>query len=302
MEIMKMYYPILRGKQHEFSALKELALLNKFEKVTPVIEPVNKNLRDLIISIRKLNEKHIKPILIINPNIGEYKGNPFLFYKTLQLEKTDLKYTPCINMNNPEATYFLNNIDNYALFFDDYYEIGDLAKKATLTFLPHNINKDSITHINNVVLYGDFFPKNKRNADYPNESYLTDLNTNFRSAHNIIGYADFTITPKKYSNNGGPAYVVAIHATYTDLKRENHKYMKHYLSFDNNSTNDVGGKFFDALNKLLNDVDNKKVSYSRTSALDDFRYFRDKPHYPGLGIAKKISIKHHIETINDFLK
>lgn len=297
-----MYYPILRGKQHEFSALKELALINKFDKVVPVIEPVKKNLRDLIISIKKLNEKNIKPILILNPNIGEYKGNSLLFYKMLQLEKLELQYTPCINMNNPGATDFLYTLDKYALFFDDYFEASELTKKSILNFLPHDTEKSLISNIENIVLYGDFFPKNKRNADYPHESFLTDLNVNFNTNQNVIGYSDFTITPKKYSSSGGPAYVVAIHATYTDLNRNNYKYVKHYLSFDDNSTTDVGGKFFDALNKLLNDVDNKKVSYYPTTALDDFRHFRDKPHYPGLGITKKISIKHHIETINAFLK
>ena len=64
----------------------------------------------------------------------------------------------------------------------------------------------------------------------------------------------------------------------------------------------VAGKFHDALKKLITDIDQQKFSYYPTSALKDFRFYHDKPHYPGLGINKQISIKHHIETINHFLK
>mgnify|MGYP001396813781 FL=1 len=35
-----MYYPYLRGRQFELITIRDLALENALEKVTPVIEPV----------------------------------------------------------------------------------------------------------------------------------------------------------------------------------------------------------------------------------------------------------------------
>lgn len=298
-----MYFPILRGKQYELSALKELALINSFDYFLPIIEPVKKNTKDLLLSVKKLNEKNIRPIIIMNPNIGEYKNNSDLFYTLLEASKINIDYLPCINMNNPNADFFLKKFNDFTLLFDEYYAIDEhLLSQAKILFLPQHTGESIIDKLENIVLYGDFFPKIKRNADYPSESLLTDLNVQFKNKKNVIGYGDFTITPKKYSNGGGPAFVVAIHSTYTDLNRNYTKYVKHYLSYDDNSTDNVGKKFLDAVNKFLQDVDFEKISFYKTSAINDFRNYRNKKHYPGLGISKKISIKHHIETTNEFLK
>lgn len=35
-----MYYPILRGRQNELLAIRELLSADKLEKVVPIIEPV----------------------------------------------------------------------------------------------------------------------------------------------------------------------------------------------------------------------------------------------------------------------
>lgn len=297
-----MYFPILRGKQHELSALKELALTNSFDKFLPIIEPVKKNIKDLLLSVKKLNDKKIRPIIIINPDLGEYKNNYDLFYTLIETSTIDIDYLPCINMNNPNSEYFLNKFEKFSLIFDEYYELNTKhLDQAQFVFLPQDTKESIIGRVNNVVLYGDFFPKIKRNADYPHESLLTDLNVIFKSKKNVIGYGDFTITPKKYSNGGGPAFVVAIHSTYTDSNRNNTKYVKHYLSYDDDSTDNVGKKFLDAVNKFLQDVDSQKVPYFETSAINDFRHYTNRKHYPGLGISKKISIKHHIETVNEFL-
>ena len=269
----------------------------------PVIEPVKKNIKDLLLSIKNLNDKGIKPILILNPNIGEYKDNPNLFYQQLTNNDIKIDFLPCVNLNTPNHIFFFNKFENISILFDEYFELNDsFNEKVKYTFLPIETEEKILNKLNNVVLYGDFFPKIKRNADYPSESLLTNLNVDFNSKTNVIGYGDFTITPKKYSTGGGPAYVVAVHSTFTDLSRENHKYVKHYLSYDDDSTKNVAKKFNDAVTKFLNDVDSKKISYFPTTAINDFRSYMNKNHYPGLGVSKRISIKHHIETANEFLK
>src|SRR5690606_10090402 len=119
-----MYFPILRGKQHELSALKELALVNKFDNFLPVIEPVKKNIKDLLLSIKNLNDKGIKPILILNPNIGEYKDNPNLFYQQLTNNDIKIDFLPCVNLNTPNHIFFFNKFENISILFDEYFELN----------------------------------------------------------------------------------------------------------------------------------------------------------------------------------
>lgn len=296
-----MYYPILRGKQHEFSVLKDLAQQNSYDNFRPIIEPVKKNLTNLLKTIKALNEKNIEPVLIINPTIGDFKGRPSEFLNLLNAHQTNIKYLPCINMNIEGANSLINGLTKFGLYFDEFFTPSDLTNTPEIILVPHTTPIDSLSSLNNIVLYGDFFPVQRKNADYPSQSFITDLNINFSRTPNVIGYSDYTITSKKYSDKGGPAYVVAIHATYIN-NSDNKKYSKHYLSFDDKTMRNVAGKFHDALKKLITDVDQQKFNYYPTSALKDFRFYHDKPHYPGLGINKQISIKHHIETINHFLK
>lgn len=296
-----MYYPILRGKQHEFSVLKDLAKQNSYDNFRPIIEPVKKDLTNLLKTIKFLNEKNIEPILIINPNIGDFKGKPNDFLSLLNAHKVDIKYLPCINMNIEGASSLVQGFTQFGLYFDDFFRPLDLMYLPEIILVPHTTSSELLSNLNNIILYGDFFPVQRKNADYPPQSFITDLNINFSKNPNVIGYSDYTISSKRYSDKGGPAYVVAIHATYID-RTDNKKYSKHYLSFDDKTMKNVAGKFHDALKKLITDVDQNNFTFYSTSALKDFRFYHDKPHYPGLGINKQISIKHHIETVNEFLK
>lgn len=38
-----------------------------------------------------------------------------------------------------------------------------------------------------------------------------------------------------------------------------------------------------------------------TEAIGEFRDLHAKGHFPGLGYVKKLSMKHHIETLADYL-
>lgn len=67
-----MYFPFIRGKQFELNALRELAPLLNNKIYKPIIEPVRKNLLPLVRTIKELNENNIIPIIIINPNLGDF--------------------------------------------------------------------------------------------------------------------------------------------------------------------------------------------------------------------------------------
>ncbi|EAU4305426.1 sce7725 family protein, partial [Salmonella enterica] len=70
-----MYFPLLRGKQYELIALKELSTIVPNDLFKPIIEPVRKNLKQLEVAVKLLNKNKIIPIIIVNSEIGELKGN-----------------------------------------------------------------------------------------------------------------------------------------------------------------------------------------------------------------------------------
>ncbi|EAW5089437.1 sce7725 family protein, partial [Salmonella enterica] len=78
-----MYFPLLRGKQYELIALKELSTIVPNVLFKPIIEPVRKNLKQLEVAVKLLNKNKIIPIIIVNSEIGELKGNTNNFINNL---------------------------------------------------------------------------------------------------------------------------------------------------------------------------------------------------------------------------
>ncbi|EHG3093640.1 sce7725 family protein, partial [Salmonella enterica] len=78
-----MYFPLLRGKQYELIALKELSTIVPNDLFKPIIEPVRKNLKQLEVAVKLLNKNKIIPIIIVNSEIGELKGNTNNFINNL---------------------------------------------------------------------------------------------------------------------------------------------------------------------------------------------------------------------------
>ena len=59
------------------------------------------------------------------------------------------------------------------------------------------------------------------------------------------------------------------------------------------------GKFEEALEKLLNAIEEGKIS--QTMAIKEFQRLSDTKTYPGLGTIKKLTMMHHIELVGKYL-
>ncbi|MGP8940310.1 sce7725 family protein [Enterobacter soli] len=155
--------------------------------------------------------------------------------------------------------------------------------------------------IKNIVFMDDPFQKKKKNADYENESYFSDLHTSYKDkAQNVLGFGDYTIVGSDYSESGGPAYVVTIHMSYIDKENYDAMSVKHFSSTDNNSLADPGGKFMEALNNFY-DFQLKHKLFDETIGKTELLRLHERRQFPGLGVVKKLSIEHHIQTICNYL-
>ncbi|MEJ2899963.1 sce7725 family protein [Acinetobacter sp. NS-4] len=296
-----MYYPILRGKLNELLALRELAPL-ELKNFTPVIEPVKTDIKALVKTIEALNSNTIEPYIIINPTIGDFSNLPKNLYE--ELKKFDyLRYQILYSINENTETYkdFLE-INDFGLFIQKGIdqEIINFSKESKINFIQNDTSPNVKKLISNKVTYEDFFRKQKKNADYPKESPFSSLHSYYEEESNI-GFGDYTITGDDFSEGGGPAYVVTIHCSYIDFNRFDELFIRHYSSKDDGTPTNPGAKFKQALNQLIADTETQAIPYSDTIGLEEFKALHLSEHFPGLGQVKKLSIKHHIQTISIYL-
>ncbi len=300
-----MYYPILRGKQFELIALRELAETISPELIRPVIEPVRGNLAPLHKTIHALHNSGIKPLVIINPSIGDFSKSEKI---VLEIAGGRDSFIPCIKAKSAADLYLLHDLgfslSDSAIFIDggiDKDFVEKLTPASCVIVNKEKIHPGALSLLKNVVLFGDFFDKKSRNADYEDKSFYSSLHTEWRSYSNAIGFGDYTILSEEYTEAGGPAYVVTIHLSYINRSEFDAMYVRHFSSFNDDSPANPGGKFKSALEKLWEFSTANPGTFNQTHGFRELVSLRGSP-FPGLGQVKKYSIKHHIETTCDFVR
>ncbi len=71
--------------------------------------------------------------------------------------------------------------------------------------------------------------------------------------------------------------------------------VRHFTSDSNQDSSDIGGKFAEALQKLVDWCDAENIT--ETEGIRMFKDLYNRGHFPGLGSIKKISTINHIELV-----
>ncbi|KMM80679.1 sce7725 family protein [Pseudomonas deceptionensis] len=305
-----MYYPILKAKRHELKTLFDLAAVLSVNKYKPVIEPVNGLLKPLITTIEQLHKNSVSPLVVINPSQGHFaKNSSSGVFGLLQADsKSANKFVPCIKVRDSADTAALALLATYpsaAIYLENdvgVSSVGLLNGASCVLLNQQKVDSDIVDKLTNVVLYADSFAKKKRNADYGPKSFFSGLHVSYKKRPNVTGFGDFTIMGEEYLDAGGPAYVVALHVSHIDALSPNSLHVHHYCStVDDKVPTNSGGKYKEALDKMfLFDAANPGV-YDRTLGMGEFRASHAARHFPGLGIVKEMCMKHHIETVCNFI-
>jgi len=315
-----MYFPLLRARQNELLALRETVekSISK-NKVIPILEPVNEGFRDIIRCSLELNKVDAGYILIVNPQVG---------YLSRNQRKLDQLINELISNNkNIEFAYWLNEgstIEQVTHFFDKYSEFktslihSSSTKDAEqLVNLIHNNKlfnanfffKDKVgrkyehafSHFDNVILE-DCFNKLARNADYDDEEFFSDNVYNYLK-DGYVGFGDYSIVGNSYSETGGPAVTAALHLTYEDVDDvDDEIWIKHFLSKPRARVEEDGSTLVsEALPKLVEFIYDHKDTLYISNACEEFIALYESGERTSLGKVKKISIKHHLELMNELL-
>ncbi len=299
-----MYFPYLRGKQYELLALRELVEKKLISpKIFPIVEPVK---------LTPTFFKTLQAFIDQNRNIGivvnsQVKSDSMLNIYSGCKEKIDMSKISLVQIiekggDVPESLgsnwiYLIKNRDSLPL-----YEQAVEVAPATYSIIDDNRTLRRAIP-NNKILIEDPFEKKVRNADYlqVKDEFFSETHTYFQE-EGYVGYSDYSIIGKEFTDSGFAPRAVAIHIVYFDT--DNSIRIKHFTSDSNDDIDNVAGKFYEALRKLHRWYTSlEDTSMVNTAGLHKFLQHYEEKSYPGLGSVKKYSIMHHLEMIsNYFLK
>jgi hypothetical protein len=310
-----MYFPIIRGRQYDLLALRELKSKGHLsKKIIPIIEPIKLN-STLMSTISTFEENECNLIVISNPKVGSLIGELSLPSIYQQYKEIMLKDYVIIGHHfNRDSQAQINK-----LVQEFNISLGDLViihSERSLVNQYKNIFGNATPWVNVIPLDNSFrrqlngqelvglddkFIKLPRNADY------LDQETEFFSEEHLffqdegyIGFSDYSVVGQEYSESGFAPYAVAIHIVYPDP--ENALEIMHFVSDSNNDTRDPAGKFAEALEKLIQWYQPYSIDERmNTLAMQSFIQHHKDGTYPGLPTIKKLSIMHHLELVGTLL-
>jgi len=313
-----MYYPYFRGKQFELITIREMATLLAEKEFVPVIEPVRESLGGLKKTLSAVRDAGGSAIVIVNPFHGDHQDDGAHITGLLRAEFQDsnkisagILLRPDTTVGGAIACYNQHIAHNPVLIHAGFnapkalaVELGDGVARLTNIFIEDHANTLYRKHFDGStrVLIRDGFKRRKNSefANIPVEEF-SELHLTFKSDLGMNGFGDFLTVGDAYSDGGGPAYAVAIHVTFIDPDADEVMNIYHFVSTTNDTPTDPAGKFAQALAKLIEKLDSGTSRVRNTEAIQEFRSLHAKGHFPGLGYVKKLSMKHHVETLAAFL-
>ena len=311
-----MYHPYFRGKQFELITIRETADMLAENGFVPIIEPVKEALGCLEKTLKAVCEAEGKAIVIVNPYHGDHRESGvgisallkdgFVGKKGISagiLLRSDMSLTEATDCYAKHASH--NPTIIHAGFTEPKALAEHLGKGlagSRNVFVEQHAKILYRKHFETStrILIRDGFKRQLRNAEYSAIEEFSDLHVTFKEM-NMSGFGDFLIVGDSYSESGGPAYAVAIHLTFIDPDKDDVMYAYHFVSDTRDTPTDPAGKFAQALKKLVTKFKSGKSKLLETEALKEFLDMDTSGHFPGLGYIKKLSMKHHIETLADYL-
>ncbi len=309
-----MYQPYIRGKQFELIGIRELTqpiLSQKKTKVSPIIEPV-KDSSTLKTTLRELVSNDVNFTIVVNPQVGTLKNIERIFNTIKSSVGDNTNYQIGIIFHNRiNHSKIINILQQYAEIipslsiihnaaFDNIGDILELYQQHfTIKYNVINLSYTSKRYHRNFredtrVELDDYFKAQSKNADYleVGESSFSEEHLYYKE-EGFEGFSDYLSIGAEYSETGFLPYAVAIHLSYAETTTNKIR-IKHFVSDSNDDQSDIGGKFAQALEKLIDWCDSTNYN---SVAIPIFREYHQNGHFPGLGTLKKLSLMNHIDLV-----
>lgn len=312
------YFPYLRGKESELLALRDVALkLAKHGGVLPLIEPVRLKPADLLRAGRGCGAAGLRFAVAVNPRVGELAGRIAAVQSEIvdPLIAEEIDLIPAFQLFDGAAlreltTFLRRNSDRDVVIVHwdatlQSSQVLPLAQqhehKVWHVFIAARLPSSYIAAFAGQfrAILTDGFQAKEKNADYSAESFFSDSWHDHREKK-YGGFGDFLIVGDTYKDRGGPAHAVAIHLTH-DQTNPPSIYCRHFVSTDTVGHANPGGKYLQAVAKLIKHVDRNPSVWKYSTAVPEFRRHHAEGHYPNLGPVKRLSMRHHLELMMHLL-
>ncbi|WP_437497468.1 sce7725 family protein [Sorangium sp. So ce1099] len=307
-----MYFPLLRGKQYDLMAVRELApQFAERSLIVPIIEPVKVNSTTRL-SLDHYVQANMRFILVVNPLVGDVVGNTAVIDRDLIQSTLDeyenfvpaLYYTPATDERQLQR--LVENYDGRTVAVIYASQPGEGGVLDRLIgheaieyhiFLDGRVSQEFPTRFprSKRVFIRDRFSRTARNADYPDDEFFSDSHR-YVPNDEYVGFGDYSVAGSSYSDEGGPAYAVALHHVYRNDSSRGDLYIRHFVSDRTDSPADPSGKYLEALTKLVTTIPSLGRG-NHTPTCDEYSSLYYAQRSPGLGYAKKMALKHHFELM-----
>ncbi|ATF30452.1 sce7725 family protein [Staphylococcus simulans] len=308
-----MYYPYLRGKQNELLALRELLEENKIgNHIQPIIEPV-KYTTTFVNTLNNFKEANKKIHIVVNSNLTELKfseeqtqklknavtdENHEVYAKPVIIAENEIEQNDFEGILYDPASIILKQTDHVDL-------VNQLTETQTIDFLLASGERSIQRRLrgelkNKLGVIADVFNRLDRNSDYleVEDEFFSDTHL-YYDEDGYTSFSDYSVIGSNFVEGGFAPYAIAIHIVYFNDKKELR--IKHFVSDSNEDISDPANKLKEALSKLV--AWKQTISEENcSSALDEFERIYREERYPGLGMIKRLSIKHHLELMNYFME
>ncbi|MGS2724836.1 sce7725 family protein [Porticoccus sp. GXU_MW_L64] len=309
-----MYHPYFRGKQYELITIRESVETLKKAGFVPIIEPVKEALGGLQKTLVAIQNADAEAVVIVNPYHGDHSNNGNNILALMQNEfvsysgiSPGILLTEELTVDDVVSIYSQFQEQNVTFIHAGFSEarllvgsIGNSVSTIRHIFHDESCGKLYQKHFRKAerILLRDGFQK-RTNREHPEVEFFSDLHATF-DEEGMDGFGDFLIVGDDYSESGGPAYAVAIHLTFIDPDKDDEMHIHHFKSIRQDDPKDPAGKFAEALEKLVGELQRDGNNILRTEAVNEFIDLHKRGHFPGLGYVKKLSMKHHIETLANY--
>ncbi|WP_022929870.1 sce7725 family protein [Patulibacter americanus] len=318
---MSTYFPIFRGKQFELIAIREFARARPGGTIVhPIIEPVRdpSGNTGLARTITSLEEHGFRYTVIVNPAKGDLadRGDaPAVIVESIDASDATIEHL-CFGVslraggNSDDAIDAIRGSSLSDAPLNLIYDkptagprdLGELRQQGIWLHVAEA--KSDVRSLNafprsfSCVQLDRTFKRLPRNTAYVDKAPSVFCNAHlYFEEDGFVGISDFLTIGDDYSEGGGLPLALVIHLTYQD-PADQLIYIRHFCSTSNEDQSDPGGKFLEAVSKLVAFIDDEGLD---NPALEQFRAYHREQRFPGLGVVKKLSMQNHLYVMDDAL-
>lgn len=294
-----MYFPYFRGRQYDLLALKDIAEQRCLPpNIIPIIEPV-RDIRALPQTVAAFMAANHPLVIIANPTVSDYALTQQKLHDWHEWANDPNLIVGHILTSTTLPDDVTPSPDQPTLLIAHHYDkivavqhAGWLETPTYLLVPPEArvrqlVSRPSISLFDHAWLPDhDQTYANLVDGFFSDDWVLADL----------LGYqgvSDYTIGGHDYSEHGYPAKAVTLHLTYFAGEQLR---IHRFVSDDRTDFSHPKEKFFQAVAKLAAWLPQQPLTV-QTPAAKQLAAYHKQQHFPGLGVVKRLSLVHHLQTM-----